>query len=129
MKIGLSYGRCVRDIVKDIVDIDDVLIIVSKTAIKNRDEIPQMIQMYSFESTYLKGLDLDMCELVANMLWDQGKIYQPRLISDNFAIMSSFMAMGKGGEVWCDLLPSYTGDNPMIDEAYNNYLMIRKLAE
>ncbi len=31
MKIGLSYSRCVRDIVDGRVDIDDVLIIIART--------------------------------------------------------------------------------------------------
>ena len=31
MKIGLSYSRCVRDIVDGVVDIDDVLILITRT--------------------------------------------------------------------------------------------------
>jgi hypothetical protein len=31
MKIGLSYSRCVRDIVDGVVDIDDVLVIIART--------------------------------------------------------------------------------------------------
>lgn len=31
MKIGLSYSRCVRDIVDGVVDIDDVLVVISRT--------------------------------------------------------------------------------------------------
>ena len=31
MKIGLSYSRCVRDIVDGKVDIDDVLVIIART--------------------------------------------------------------------------------------------------
>ena len=31
MKIGLSYSRCVRDIVEGRVDIDDVLVIIART--------------------------------------------------------------------------------------------------
>ena len=31
MKIGLSYSRCVRDIVDGTVDIDDVLVLITRT--------------------------------------------------------------------------------------------------
>jgi len=31
MKIGLSYSRCVRDIVDGVVDIDDVLVVIART--------------------------------------------------------------------------------------------------
>ena len=37
MKIGLSYSRCVRDIVDGAVDIRDVLIIISRTDFDPRD--------------------------------------------------------------------------------------------
>lgn len=39
MKIGLSYSRCVRDIVDGVVDIDDVLIIISRTDFDPRNDV------------------------------------------------------------------------------------------
>jgi hypothetical protein len=38
MKIGLSYSRCVRDIVDGTVDINDVLVIVARTDFDPRDD-------------------------------------------------------------------------------------------
>lgn len=38
MKIGLSYSRCVRDIVDGVVDINDVLIIISRTDFDPRND-------------------------------------------------------------------------------------------
>ena len=38
MKIGLSYSRCVRDIVDGVVDIDDVLVIISRTDFDPRED-------------------------------------------------------------------------------------------
>jgi hypothetical protein len=38
MKIGLSYSRCVRDIVDGIVDINDVLIIIARTDFNPNDD-------------------------------------------------------------------------------------------
>jgi hypothetical protein len=38
MKIGLSYSRCVRDIVDGKVDIDDVLVIIARTNFDPRDD-------------------------------------------------------------------------------------------
>jgi hypothetical protein len=37
MKIGLSYSRCVRDIVDGVVDIDDVLVLITRTDFDPRD--------------------------------------------------------------------------------------------
>jgi hypothetical protein len=38
MKIGLSYSRCVRDIVDGKVDINDVLVIIARTNFDPRDD-------------------------------------------------------------------------------------------
>ena len=38
MKIGLSYSRCVRDIVDGKVDIDDVLVVVARTDFDPHDD-------------------------------------------------------------------------------------------
>ncbi len=38
MKIGLSYSRCVRDIVEGVVDIADVLVIIARTDFDPRDD-------------------------------------------------------------------------------------------
>lgn len=38
MKVGLSYSRCVRDIVEGKVDIDDVLVIIARTDFDPRDD-------------------------------------------------------------------------------------------
>lgn len=38
MKIGLSYSRCIRDIVDGKVDIDDVLVVVARTDFDPRDD-------------------------------------------------------------------------------------------
>jgi hypothetical protein len=39
MKIGLSYSRCVRDIVDGVVGIDDVLIVIARTDFDPRDAV------------------------------------------------------------------------------------------
>ena len=38
MKIGLSYSRCLREIIEGKVDIDDVLIIISRTDFNPHDD-------------------------------------------------------------------------------------------
>ena len=39
MKIGLSYSRCVRDIVEKRVDIQDVLVVITRTDFDPRDDL------------------------------------------------------------------------------------------
>jgi hypothetical protein len=38
MKIGLSYSRCVKDIVDGVVDIADVLVIIARTDFDPHDD-------------------------------------------------------------------------------------------
>jgi len=38
MKVGLSYSRCVRDIVDGQVDIDDVLVLITRTNFDPHDD-------------------------------------------------------------------------------------------
>jgi hypothetical protein len=87
MKIGLSYSRCVRDIVDGRVDISDVLVIIARTDFDPRvDE--QWAGIWSgYHDSY--GLsnpewavypdeDEDRFRDVSVELWEQGKLHQPR---------------------------------------------------
>ena len=96
MKIGLSYSRCVRDIVDGTVDIDDVLVIVARTDFDPHDDeqwqgIWQgygggtgMQSMRGFlsgsnpEWEGYKDEDEDRFRSVSIELWEQGKFHQPR---------------------------------------------------
>lgn len=96
MKIGLSYSRCVRDIVEGKVDIDDVLVIVARTDFdphndKQWEGIWQgyaggsnrgsMIRMFSGSNPEWSGYgdeDEDRFRSVSIELWEQGKFHQPR---------------------------------------------------
>ncbi len=79
MKIGFSLGRCVRDIVTGSVSIDDVAFIIAATAIREKEKLRPVIQDYTWRDGYLYGLDEEVCQSVAEQLWDQRKILQPRL--------------------------------------------------
>ena len=59
MKIGLSYSRCVRDIVEGKVDIADVLVIIARTDFDpNNDEQWQDVQYHNtVESKSQKTLE------------------------------------------------------------------------
>jgi len=39
MKIGLSYSRCILDIVEGRVDIEDVLVLITRTDFDPRDDV------------------------------------------------------------------------------------------
>lgn len=96
MKIGLSYSRCVRDIVENKVSIEDVLIIIARTDFDpHNDEQWQGIwQGYGggakgdrsrgiFSSALPEWMgygdeDEDRFRSVSIELWESGKFHQPR---------------------------------------------------
>ena len=87
MKIGLSYSRCVRDIVDGTVDIDDVLIIISRTNFDpHDDEQLRGIWIGYHDSMGLSNPewrnylpeDEDRFRSVSIELLESGKLHQPR---------------------------------------------------
>jgi hypothetical protein len=92
MKIGLSYSRCVRDIIDGNVDIDDVLVVIARTDFDpHNDEQWQQI-WHSYHNSY--GLsnpewrnylseDEDRFRSVSIELWESGKLHQPRKFGIN----------------------------------------------
>jgi hypothetical protein len=96
MKIGLSYSRCVRDIVEGKVDIADVLVIIARTDFDpNNDEQwkgiwegyaggsnrGSMIRMFAGANPEWSSYgdeDEDLFRSVSIELYDSGKLHQPR---------------------------------------------------
>ena len=87
MKIGLSYSRCVKDIVDGIVDIDDVPIIIARTDFDPRiDEQWQSIwdgyrEPYGLSNPEWRNYppeDEDRFRSVSIELLETGKLHQPR---------------------------------------------------
>jgi len=87
MKIGLSYSRCVRDIVDGVVDINDVLVIISRTDFDPHDseQWQGIWQGYhqrggwsNPEWGHYAEEDEDRFRSVSIELWETGKLHQPR---------------------------------------------------
>jgi len=96
MKIGLSYSRCVRDIVDGVVDIDDVLVIITRTDFDPHNDIQwtELWQGYgggqsvgspfsSPEWICYKDEDEDRLRSVSIELWESGRLHQPRQFGAN----------------------------------------------
>lgn len=96
MKIGLSYSRCVRDIVEGKVDIDDVLVVIARTDFDPHDneQWQGIWQGYAggSDAAMMRGFfggsnpewygykdeDEDLFRSVSIELWETGKLHQPR---------------------------------------------------
>jgi hypothetical protein len=122
MKIGFSFGRCLRDIVTGEVEYDDVLVLITRTHMAQVEHIADVVDQYLDVRHYLGGLDAEDCHKTAIKLWNDGKLHQPRMYGQSYASRPE-------GLIWMDLFPSVTKDvNPMVQEAWENYRMTLSLA-
>jgi hypothetical protein len=114
VKVGFSLGRCIRDIVNDIVDINDVVVVIAGTKFETQEQLVEIVDEYSYRHGYLDGLDRSACQGVASVLFREGKIHQPR----NFGIYRSMMPEDA---IWADLFPTGGYKDPMVQEAWQTY--------
>ena len=133
MKIGLSYSRCVRDIVDGKVDIDDVLVLITRTDFDPHDaEQWQGIwegygggQQFGSpfsnpEWSNYPAEDEDRFRSVSIELWERGLFHQPR----KFGARPQ-----RRSEIWLEaVLPnSELEKNPAAKKAWDNFQMIAGL--
>ena len=133
MKIGLSYSRCVRDIVDGRVDIEDVLIIITRTDFDPRidEQWKNIWEGYGGGQTF-GGLfnnaewmnytadDEDRLRSVSIMLWEDGKLHQPRKFGAHPVRRS---------EIWLEaVLPDIELErNPAAKDAWDKFQMVAGL--
>jgi hypothetical protein len=134
MKIGLSYSRCIRDIVDGVVDIDDVLVIISRTDFDphNDDQWKGIWEGYGGGETFgnpfsnpewmnYPAEDEDRFRSVSIELWEQGKFHQPRKFGAHPT---------RRPEIWLEaVLPnSELEKNPAAKMAWDKFQTIAGLA-
>lgn len=134
MKIGLSYSRCVRDIVEKVVDINDVLVVIARTDFDPRDDevwagiwkgycAGSMFNMnmewrgYDYTNPEHEKLFRD----VSLELYNSGKFHQPR----QFGAYPSRLPY-----IWLEtILPSTELDKePGVKAAWDKFQMLSGLS-
>ena len=136
MKIGLSYSRCVRDIVDGAVDINDVLVLITRTDFDpHNDEQWRGIWIGyggGTENAYSQGFfshsnpewagyhDEDRFRSVSIELYDSGKMHQPR----KFGVKPA-----RRPEIWLEtVLPSSELEsNPAAKSAWDQFQTVAGL--
>lgn len=123
MKIGFSLGRCVRDIVKQSVDINDVAFIIAATAIHDETQLTNVITQYMHrDDDYLWGLAEDQCQAVALELWTTNKILQPRR-------QGMHRHRQPENSVWVDMFPTALSENDSVKSAWDSYRFMLHMTE
>ena len=137
MKIGLSYSRCIRDIIDGVVDMDDVLVLITRT-----DFDPHNDEQWSSiwigygggtNNAYSRGFfsqsnpewagyhDEAKFREVTIDLYDSGRMHQPRKFGAH---------PQRRPEIWLEaVLPSSElKTNPAAKKAWDSFQVIAGLA-
>jgi len=138
MKIGLSYSRCVRDIVDGVVNINDVLVVIARTDFDPHDDqqwqsiwngygggSPAMSSFSGFSRSAPEWAGRtdeqeDLFRSVSIELWEQGKFHQPRKFGAHPT---------RRPEIWLEaVLPSEELErNPMAKKAWDKFQTVAGL--
>jgi hypothetical protein len=137
MRVGLSYSRCVKDIVDGVVDIDDVLVLITRTDFDphNDDQWKGIWIGYGggTDNAYTRWLfsrsnpewagyhDEDQFRSISIELWETGRLHQPR----KFGAHPS-----RRQEIWLEaVLPNEELDkNPTAKKAWEKFQMVAGLS-
>lgn len=131
MKIGLSYSRCVLDIVEERVNLEDVLVVIARTDFDPRDD-KQWSGIWSgychggmsraewSDYDFFNPEDESKFRSVSIDLWEQGKLHQPR----KFGAYPN-----RRSEFWLEaVLPSEELDrNPAVKTAWDQFQVVAGL--
>lgn len=135
MKIGLSYSRCVRDIVDGVVDINDVLVLITRTDF-NPHEDAEWKSIWNGYGGGNGGLgsiwsrpewgaypaeDEGKFRAISIELYDTGKMHQPRQFGSHPRRLP---------HIWLEaVLPTETLDqNPALKAAWNKFQTLAQLS-
>ena len=133
MKIGLSYSRCIRDIIDGKVDINDVLVLITRTDFDPRDDTQwtDIWRGYGGGQTFgnpfsnLEWMDYpaeDEAKFrsITIELYDTGRMHQPRQFG-------AYPARRR--EFWLEaVLPSSELEsNPAAKDAWDKFQMVAGL--
>jgi hypothetical protein len=131
MKIGLSFSRCVRDIVDGKVDLEDVLIVIARTDFDPRDDLQWkgIWEGYGggshagslWSNPEWSGYDNEeQFRNTAIELWNSGRLHQPRQFGAYVA---------RRPEIWLEtVLPNEELEkNPAAKAAWSKFQMVAGL--
>jgi hypothetical protein len=133
MKIGLSFSRCLRDIVENRVNINDVLVIIARTDFDPRDadQWEGIWKGYGGGQTLgspwsqpewmnYSAEDEDRFRSVAIELLERGKLHQPRQFGANAT---------RTGHIWLETILSNDAieTNPTAKKAWDHFQTVAGL--
>jgi hypothetical protein len=136
MLIGTSFGGCLQSLMLGEVSKNDVLVIITRTTIKNLEGIKTVVNEYhsrgnpwaTVTSNYsrLREFDLEEITKLACDLYQFGKIHQPALYTGQGGFVHQDLSQTK---LWLEVVPMEDMHHPSVIDAYTKYKMVAELAK
>jgi hypothetical protein len=105
--------------------VNDVLYIISRTAIRDSSQLDEVVDAYLYRPDYLYGLDRGKCLVVAEDLYLNNKIIQPRVV---FGFEPSHVP---NNLIWMDLTPTVIdgkGQSEQVKKTWRDYQLALKMS-
>lgn len=129
MKIGLSYSRCLCDLIDGVVDINEVLVVIARTNFNPHEDDQwadiwngyRMRQSWSNPEWWsYSAEDETKFREMSVQLYDSGKLHQPRQFG---------AGVMRRQEIWLEtVLPNEElKKNPMVKKAWENFQVVAGL--
>ena len=135
MYIGTSLGGCLLSLISGEVSEDEVMVIITRTDAPDYDRFIGVVKAYHAQGNpfannperyELDDYDLnDLIEL-ADRLWNNGKIHQPRTFLNDTRYRHPFK---HGDKLWFQVVPTLDNDTPAVVDAYEKYKMLDTLTK
>ena len=119
-KVGLSYSRCLIDLVEEDVDYEEVLVIVTGTFFNPHDDDQWKSIWNGYKNSSWRSYN-DKEELFRAKtleLYDDGKLHQPRTFGGHHRSRSYH---------WLKCMPDVNYDHPAIKDAHDKLMEIIEL--
>lgn len=132
MKVGLSYNRCIVDILDGQVQERDVLVIVTGTKFDphNDQQWADLYGGYWQAWSKFNYTESDYRDLTIRM-YDNGQIHQPRLFDAGRGAVGQMTRDGSGGDRrWRDLvlIPKDLDQQPAAKELWDKFRVVARLS-
>ena len=136
MLIGTSLGRCLHSILSKEVELDEVVLIITRTRAPTMEDLERVVREYwemgnptasTWRSDYNLG-EFPWEEVIdlANHLWQSGRIHQPRVFDNH---NGGYLNQDMSQTLWLVIAPTNTSSNPSVVAAWEQYRMLSALAE
>ena len=130
MYIGTSLGGCILSLMSGEVSEDHVMVIITRTDAPTYESYIGVVKAYYLQGNpgarnpgqYEYGhFPLEPVLDLAQRLWQNGKIHQPRTMAGSSRYRHPFQY---GDSLWFQVVPTLDNNTPAVVDAYEKYKML-----